>query len=155
VIGLSLGSCIAGLAGAFDPRIRCSALLLTAGDFAEVVWTGRATQHIRRALEPDMTLEQLQSVWSIISTATFTKELARHGHSSLIMSGSRDTVVKPYLTRRFIEQLRRGDVDFGWMQLACGHYSLARAPFNVFMFARLLSFLFGCRFFKRPGARRP
>jgi hypothetical protein len=149
VIGLSLGSCIAGLVGAHDPRVRCAALLLTAGDFAEVTWTGRATQHIRRAVETKITLDQLRSVWSIISTETFARELARPNYSTLIISGTRDTVVRPYLTRRFVEQLKDCDANFGWMRLGCGHYSLARAPFSVLAFVRLLYFFHRCGFFTR------
>jgi hypothetical protein len=149
VIGLSLGSCVAGLVGAHDPRVRCSALLLTAGDFAEVTWTGRATQHIRQAVETAMTLDQLRSVWSIISTERFTKDLTRPGYSSLIISGTRDTVVKPYLTERFIGQLRASGADFRWMKLACGHYSLARAPFGILTFGRLLHFFWRCGLFAK------
>jgi pimeloyl-ACP methyl ester carboxylesterase len=149
LIGLSLGSCIAGLVAAHDPRVTCSALVLTAGDFAEVVWTGRATRHIRRALEPEMTLDELGSVWSIISTGTFAKELARKGHRTLIISGTRDTVVKPYLTQRFIEQLQKHGAQIQWLQVGCGHYSLALPPFNVTTFARLLYFFRDCGLFKR------
>jgi len=150
VIGLSLGSCIAGLVGAHDPRVRCAALLLTAGDFAEVTWTGRATQHIRQAVEKVITLDQLRSVWSIISTERFTEDMARPGYSMLIISGTRDTVVKPYLTERFIEQLNaRGGIDFSWMKLACGHYSLARNPFGVIAFARLVYFFWRCGLFAK------
>jgi hypothetical protein len=149
VIGLSLGSCIAGLVGAHDPRVRCSALLLTAGDFAEVTWTGRATRHIRRAVETEMTLDQLRSVWSIISTETFAREFARPGHSALVISGTRDAVVKPYLTRRFIDQLSACGANFGWMQLECGHYSLARAPFGILALVRLLYFFQRCGLFKK------
>jgi hypothetical protein len=149
VIGLSLGSCVAGLVGAHDPRVRCSALLLTAGDFAEVTWTGRATQHIRSAVETEMTLDQLRSVWSIISTETFLKELARPRHSTLVISGTRDTVVKPYLTERFIDQLTGCGADFGWTRLGCGHYSLAHAPFSILTFIRLLYFFQRCGLFKK------
>lgn len=148
VVGLSLGSCIAGLVGAHDRRVRCSALLLTAGDFAEVTWTGRATRHIRQALEKDMTLAQLHSVWSLISTETYTAELARPDHSTLIVSGTRDTVVEPYLTRRFIGQLGDAGADFGWMQLGCGHYSLACAPFSIFAFIRMFNFFRRCGLLK-------
>jgi hypothetical protein len=149
VIGLSLGSCIAGLVGAHDPRVRCSALFLTAGDFAEVTWTGRATRHIRRAVETEMTLDQLRSVWSIISTETFAREFARPGHDALVISGTRDTVVKPYLTRRFIDQLNASGARFGWTRLGCGHYSLARAPFSILAFLRLLYFFQRCGLFRK------
>jgi pimeloyl-ACP methyl ester carboxylesterase len=148
LIGLSLGSCVAGLVAAHDPRILCSALVLTAGDFAEVVWTGRATRHIRRALEAELTLDQLSSLWSIISTGTFTKELSRAGHNILIISGNRDTVVKPYLTQRFINQLHSHDAQVQWVWLGCGHYSLALPPFNVKTFARLLFFFRRCGLLK-------
>jgi pimeloyl-ACP methyl ester carboxylesterase len=145
LIGLSLGSCVAGLVAAHDDRVRASALLLTAGDFSEVVWTGRATRHIRAALAAGLTLDQLQRVWSIVSTGTFTRELSRAGHRSLIISGSRDRVVLPRLTARFVEQLRSHEGDYLWRILPCGHYSLGMLPFNIISFAMLL------RFFGRDG----
>jgi pimeloyl-ACP methyl ester carboxylesterase len=148
LIGLSLGSCVAGLVAAHEPRIFCSALVLTAGDFAEVVWTGRATRHIRRALETEINLDQLSSVWSIISTGTFAKELSRSDHSTLFISGTRDTVVKPYLTQRFIDQLQSHHAKVRWIRLGCGHYSLALPPFNVVTFARLMYFFRSSGLFK-------
>jgi hypothetical protein len=140
LIGLSLGSCVAGLVAAHDARIACSALVLTAGDFAEVVWTGRATRHIRRGLESKMGLDGLGSVWSIISTGTFAEKLSRADYGTLIISGGRDAVVKPYLTQRFIDQLQARGAPVRWMRLGCGHYSLALPPFSIATFARLLLF---------------
>lgn len=96
-----------------------------------------------------MTLGQLRSVWSIISTETFLKELARPRHSTLVISGTRDTVVKPYLTQRFIDQLSACGANFGWTRLGCGHYSLARAPFSILTFIRLLYFFQRCGFFRK------
>ena len=56
LIGVSLGSCVASLVAAFDARLASTSLFLTAGDFAETVWNGRATQHIRAALDPHIDL---------------------------------------------------------------------------------------------------
>jgi pimeloyl-ACP methyl ester carboxylesterase len=142
LIGISLGSCIAGLVAAHDRRVRCSALLLTAGDFGEVVWTGRATRHIRQGLEPAISLQELAKVWSIISTGTFAKEISRREHSTLIVSGVRDNVVKPYLTQRVVDQLRGFNARLEWKILGCGHYSLALFPFNVRAFVILVRFLY-------------
>jgi hypothetical protein len=147
VVGISLGSCVAGLVAAHDTRVGKSALILTAGDFAEVVWTGRATRHIKSALTASTNLKQLHNVWSIISTESFVTELSRRGHRCLIISGNRDQVVKPYLTERFVNQLRGAGGCVSWRVLGCGHYSLGMFPFNVLTFIMLASFL-------RRGATR-
>jgi hypothetical protein len=145
LIGISLGSCIAGLVAAHDPRISMSALLLTAGDFAEVVWTGRATRHIQAVLAAGITMDQLQVVWSIISTESYVSQLARETHRSLIISGSRDKVVLPNLTRRFVDQIRGCGGSCAWRVLACGHYSVGLFPFNLMAFLSLVTF------FRRGG----
>lgn len=143
LVGVSLGSCIAGLVAAHDARICASALLLTAGDFSEVVWTGRATRYIKDALAAGTTLDELKRVWSIISPGTFAKELSRAGHSVLIISGSRDRLVLPLLTKRFFEQLRSHEARCHWRVLGCGHYSMGSFPFNAAAFLILARFLKG------------
>jgi hypothetical protein len=154
LIGISLGSCIAGLVAAHDKRIQSSALLLTAGDFAEVIWTGRATRHIQEAAsDAGIGLHELQQLWSIISTGRFARQLSRTDHKCLIISGNRDRVVPFYLTERFIEQLRSYHSRLDWYVLPCGHYSLGLFPFNVISFARLLCFLNRERFFPSLTSR--
>ncbi len=141
LVGVSVGSCIAGLVAAHDARICTSALLLTAGDFSEVVWTSRATRYIKDVLAATTTLDELKRVWSIISPGTFAKELSRMGHSVLIISGSRDRLVLPYLTARFFEQLRSYGARCDWRVLGCGHYSMGSFPFNAIAFLMLARFL--------------
>ena len=141
LIGASLGSCVAGLAAAHDSRICTSALLLTAGDFGEVVWTGRATRHIAQSLSRSVDLDEIKGLWSIISTGTFARTFARADHKALIVSGTRDQVVKPYLTTRFISQLQDAAATYEWRKLSCGHYSMAMFPFSVLTFVLTLRFL--------------
>ena len=141
LVGVSMGSCIAGLVAANDARICTSAMLLTAGDFSEVVWTSRATRYIKDVLAAAMTLNELKRVWSIISPGTFAKELSRMGHSVLIISGSRDRLVLPYLTARFVEELRSHETRCDWRVLGCGHYSIGSFPFNAITFLMLARFL--------------
>jgi hypothetical protein len=145
IIGISLGSCLAGIVAAHDVRVRRSALVLTAGDFAEVVWTGRATQQIKTAVAKSLTLEQLRAVWGIISTGNFAGQLSRQGLECLVISGRRDNVVRPYLTERFIEELEAASARYSWRVLGCGHYSIAMFPFNACAFLTLASF------FRRGG----
>jgi hypothetical protein len=145
LIGASLGSCVAIMTAIVDPRICASALLLSAGDFAQVVWTGRATRHIRAALEGAISLAELQSVWRIISPAPFSSILARRNHRVLSISASRDTVVFPEYTAEFGSLLRKEGVALTEYQLGCGHYTLARAPFNVLALCKLIMFILGKR----------
>jgi pimeloyl-ACP methyl ester carboxylesterase len=145
LVGASLGSCIAGLVAAHDARILVSALLLTAGDFSEVVWTGRATQYMKKALAVGTTLDELRAVWSIASPGNFAKELSRVGHTMLIISGRRDRVVLPCLTERFFDQLRSHKAQCDWRVLGCGHYSMGSFPFNA------AAFLMVARFLNREG----
>ena len=141
VLGASLGSCVAGLVGAHDNRISALGLLLTAGDFADVVWSGRATRHIRQSFEGFLDLPQLQSAWRIISTGTYAARLARRDLRVLVLSGTRDRVVLPRLTKEFIATLQRVDCRLDWKQLNCGHFSLATTPFNVLAFLSVWRFL--------------
>jgi hypothetical protein len=141
VMGASLGSCVAGLASAFDHRIRACNLLLTAGKFADVVWTGRATRHISAALQRALSLQALRAIWSVISLDSFAQYYASNGQHLLVVSGNRDKVVLPQLTEEFVEKLRNARVSVQHVRLSCGHYSMAMLPFNVRAAIELVTFL--------------
>ena len=141
VIGASLGSCVAGLVGAIDTRVRSTVLLLTAGRFADVVWTGRATQHIASALRGAVTLDELRQIWAIISLEPFVDLYKRPDHRLLIVSARRDAVVLPPLTADFAEKLRVAGVPAQNISVACGHYSIGMLPFSLIATARVLWFL--------------
>lgn len=143
VIGASLGSCVAGLTGAHDERVRGSILLLTAGDFADVVWTGRATRHIREGLQNNLQLSQLEDIWSVISLSPFISRLGRPSHRLMILSARYDKVVLPNLTADFVSELREAHARVRWRVLNCGHYTLGAFPFSWMAFAAVAGFL--CR----------
>ena len=129
LIGVSLGSCVGSLVTMIEPRLHRSALLLTGGDFAETVWTGRATCHIRAEIEPHVTLDQLREIWSIISPSRFVSRYRPRSGRLMIVSGSRDEVVRFNVATSFVEALRRAGIAVRWMVLPCGHYSLTLKPF--------------------------
>jgi dienelactone hydrolase len=141
VIGASLGSCIAGLVGAVDARICSTILLLTAGQFADVVWTGRATRHIATALRGAVTLDQLRQIWSIISLEPIIDLYSRPDHRLLIVSARRDKVVLPRLTADFVAKLRAAGAPASHTSLPCGHYSIGMLPFSLIATARILWFM--------------
>jgi pimeloyl-ACP methyl ester carboxylesterase len=141
LIGVSLGSCVGALVAAFEPRIRRAALLLTAGDFAETVWTGRATAHIRNEIENHVTFECLQKIWSIISPINFLQNFVENAIPLMILSARRDGVVPFRSSQAFISALQRAGVPLIWRILPCGHYTLARFPFDVAALLLTLHFL--------------
>ncbi|HLG82059.1 MAG TPA: alpha/beta hydrolase family protein [Bradyrhizobium sp.] len=130
LIGVSLGSCVAALAAAFDPRLISTSLFLTAGDFAETVWNGRATQHIRATLDPCIEFAQLKSIWAIISPSSFLDLFRKNEVRLLMVNGRRDKVVPFHSTVRFVNELRTAGVNVQWRVLPCGHYTLADPPFS-------------------------
>jgi pimeloyl-ACP methyl ester carboxylesterase len=132
VVGSSLGSCVATIVAAHDLRVRAAVFLLMASDFGEVVWTGRATRHIRKALDNKITLEALKDVWSIISPITYVPQLRSRSVPVLIISGREDTVFKPYLTQQIVDAFRQNEVDCTWKVLPCGHYTLGTMPFGAY-----------------------
>ena len=57
ILGTSLGSCLALLTTAHEPLIRAEALNHISPQFADVVWRGLSTRHVREGLEGHIELE--------------------------------------------------------------------------------------------------
>ena len=60
IVGTSLGSCLAMLTSAHEPLIRAQALNHVSPWFADVVWRGLSTQHVRHGLDGHIDLERLR-----------------------------------------------------------------------------------------------
>jgi pimeloyl-ACP methyl ester carboxylesterase len=144
VVGLSIGASIASIVAAVDPRVRTAALLLMADDFADAVWTGSATPHVRASLERAFTRDEVRSAWSVISPASHAAALSARLDRLLIVSGELDTVFAPELTRRYVERLRGFGLRPTWIRYGCGHYTLAMPFYAARCFARTLAHLRSC-----------
>lgn len=129
VLGISLGSWIAGLVAAHEPAVARASLFLTAGSLAEMVWTGRATRSIRKSLEPHLTLAQLQRTWAPLNLENHADRLARPSLELHAILASRDTAVLPYLSERLLGRLQSAGTSVSVLRLNCGHYSLGRPPY--------------------------
>ncbi len=140
LLGMSIGSSVGTVAAAHDPRVAAAVFCCSAALFGEAVWTGRATRHIRNALEASVTLEQINALWGLISPGTFVPRLEGRPVRHLIISGVRDTVFLPYLTAALVERYQRHDVRCSWVRLPCGHYTLGTFPFNAVLLARAIRF---------------
>ena len=90
IVGTSLGSCYAFIAAAHDERIRAAAFNHASTYFADVVWHGQSTRHIREGLEAAIELERLRKLWLAISPMSYFDQFARWPKKSLIVYAKYD-----------------------------------------------------------------
>jgi len=129
VLGMSLGSWVAGLIAAHDSTISKASLFLTGGSLADMAWTGRATRSIRDSLEPDIVLTDLRRAWAPLNMENYADRLARPDLNLQVVLAKRDRVVLPELSERFMHRLKDAGARPRIFQLNCGHYSLALPPY--------------------------
>ncbi len=67
ILGTSLGSCLAMLTAAHEPLLRAVALNHISPYFADVVWSGLSTEHVRLGLDGHVDLDRLRRIWMPIS----------------------------------------------------------------------------------------
>lgn len=150
VLGMSLGSWIAGLIAAHDVVVSKASLFLTAGSLADMVWTGRATRAIRYSLEPEIDLPDLKRAWGPLNLENYAHSLARPGLDLHVVLAKRDKVVLPELSQRFMQRLKDADAQPNILELNCGHYSLAIPPYILLAGLSLKRFLSSAPF-ERSG----
>ena len=131
VLGMSLGSWVAGLVAAHEPTVGRAALLLTAGSLADMVWTGRATRHIRASLESQVELGDLRRAWGPFNLERHAGKLARTDLDLQLVLARRDTVVLPRLSAQLVAALEGAGARADVLALNCGHYSLTLPPYIV------------------------
>ena len=74
IVGTSLGSCYAFITAAHDARLRVCAFNHASTYFADVVWTGQSTRHVRAGVDSKLDLEQLRRAWLAISPMSYFDE---------------------------------------------------------------------------------
>ncbi|QPC88926.1 dienelactone hydrolase-related enzyme (plasmid) [Mesorhizobium sp. NBSH29] len=141
VLGMSLGSWIAGLIAAHDSAVSKASLFLTAGSLADMVWTGRATRLIRDSLEPEVKLSDLRRAWGPLNLENYAHSLARPDLDLQVVLAKRDKVVLPELSDRFMQRLKDAGARPNILELNCGHYSLAMPPYILLAGLSLKRFL--------------
>ena len=130
ILGTSLGSCMAFITAAHDDRIRAGVFNHVSMHFSDVVWTGLATQHVRKGFADQITQEDLRSLWAVISPATFMDRLEKRKLQSLLVWAPYDTTFLPEFSRQVLEEFKRRKMDHKVLRLPCAHYTTGRFPFN-------------------------
>jgi len=130
IVGTSLGSCYAFLAAAHDPRIEVTAFNHASTYFADVVWHGQSTRHIREGLDPHLDLERLRGLWTAISPMSYFPQFARFSKKSLIVYAKYDLTFLPEFSKQVVKEFVRHKLDHKVVVLPCGHYTTGEAPFK-------------------------
>src|ERR1051326_4343366 len=101
ILGTSLGSCYAFLAGAHEPRLKINVFTHASTYFGDVVWTGQSTRHVREGLERDgLTRESLRQSWLCISPIAYFSKFARFARRCLMLYGKYDLTFLPEFSRQ-------------------------------------------------------
>jgi dienelactone hydrolase len=141
IVGTSLGSCYAFIAAAHDPRIRVAAFNHASTYFADVVWHGQSTRHIRQGIEQKIDLEELRRAWLAISPMSYFNQYARWPKKSLIIYAKYDLTFLPEFSRQVVEEFERHQLDHKVVVLPCGHYTTGETPYKYMDGWQLASFL--------------
>jgi dienelactone hydrolase len=128
ILGTSLGSCLAMLTTAHEPLIRAGALNHISPYFADVVWEGLSTSHVRQGLDGNIDLDRLRRMWLPISPFPFLDRLK--DRKVLLVYAKYDLTFPVRLSKRLVEEFRARGVDHELTVLPCGHYSTGVAPFS-------------------------
>jgi len=139
ILGTSLGSCLAMLTAAHEPLIRAAALNHISPYFADVVWRGLSTAHVRAGLDSHIDLDRLRAYWMPISPHPYVARV--RGKRVLLVYSRYDLSFPVDLSEQLLEEFRRRDVGPEVVVLPCGHYSTGVAPFSWFDGYTLVRFL--------------
>ncbi len=131
VLGTSLGSCVAFITAAHDPRPRTAVLNHVSMYFGDVVWTGISTRHVRDGIGNAITQDELRDYWAVISPASFLERLKGRDLESLLIWARHDTTFLPVYSRQVIERFRDLGFPHRVKAMPCGHYTIGQFPFNI------------------------
>ena len=139
--GTSLGSCYAYLASAHDERFHVNVFNHCSTYFADVVWEGLSTQHIRKGIETHITLDRLRPLWEAVSPPAYAQKFADKKKRSLFIYALYDTTFPRHLSEAVIAGARDWNIDHKVVALPCGHYTEGEAPFKFMAGYHIVGFL--------------
>lgn len=128
ILGTSLGSCLAMLTMSHDRRITAGVFNHVSPYFADVVWRGLSTRHVRAGLDGHISLDLLRELWMPISPWPFIERV--RGRAVRLIYALWDETFPVDLSREFLKEFERRGVPHDIARLPCGHYTTGRAPFK-------------------------
>ncbi len=131
ILGTSLGSCVAFIAAAHDPRIQVGIFNHVSMYFSDVVWTGLATQHVRKGFGDLVTQEELRHYWAMISPASYLDRMRERKLRSLLIWAKHDSSFLPVYSKQVLDSFARLNLPHEVYSLPCGHYTTGQFPFKI------------------------
>jgi dienelactone hydrolase len=128
ILGSSLGSCLALLTTAHEPLIEAEALNHISPYFADVVWRGLSTAHVREGLDGHIELDLLRAIWSPISPRGYLERL--RNRKTLLVYAKYDLTFPVDLSEDLVQAFEDQGIPHEVARLRCGHYSIGKAPFK-------------------------
>jgi dienelactone hydrolase len=128
ILGTSLGSCLSMLTAAHEPLVRAAALNHVSPFFADVVWDGLSTEHVREGLEGHVDLDVLRRIWLPISPQPYLERM--RSTRTLLVYARYDLTFPVKLSRRLLADFRALGLPHESFVLPCGHYSTGVSPFK-------------------------
>jgi hypothetical protein len=141
ILGTSIGSCVALITLAHDHRLGLSVQNHVSPYFADVVWTGISTRHVRQGLEGNVDLDTLRRMWLPISPKAYLPKLIGTGKSSMLVHAKYDHSFLPHLSREVLRDYRDLNLPHSPFALYCGHYTSGEFPFNIVLGVAMCNFL--------------
>jgi len=128
ILGTSLGSCLALLTTAHEPLIRAQALNHISPYFADVVWRGISTRHVREGMHGHIELDLLRALWAPISPRWYLERV--RDRRTLLVYARYDLTFPVDLSEDLVVAFREQQVPHEVAVLRCGHYSTGKTPFK-------------------------
>ena len=139
ILGTSLGSCLSLLTSAHEPLVQAQALNHISPYFADVVWRGLSTAHVRAGLEGTVGLDLLRQMWLPISPHMYLDRI--RNKKTLLVYAKYDLTFPVDLSQELVAEFQRRGIAHELAVLPCGHYSTGVTPFKFldgFVLARFL-----------------
>jgi hypothetical protein len=123
ILGSSLGSCLSLLTLRTNRWCGRQALNHISPYFADVVWRGISTSHVREGLDGHIELDLLRELWQPISPSNFIERL--RGRQTLLVYARYDLTFPVDLSRELVRQFEEQELPHEVAVLRCGHYTTA------------------------------
>jgi hypothetical protein len=128
ILGTSLGSCLSLLTTAHEPLVRAQALNHISPYFADVVWRGLSTQHVRAGFGDHLDLDLLRALWKPISPWWYLDRV--RDRKTLLVYARYDLTFPVDLSEDLVREFAARQVPHQTAILRCGHYTTGKAPFK-------------------------
>lgn len=139
ILGTSLGSCLAMLTAAHEPLIKAAALNHISPFFADVVWEGISTTHVRAGLDGAIALDALRRCWLPISPRPYIDRM--RNTPSLLIYARYDLSFPVRLSRQLVQDFTTHGIPHEVAVMPCGHYTIGKTPFKWLDGYTLVQFL--------------